>query len=635
MPGLEKSSSAFLRQAANSPIDWWPWSEEAFEKARREDKPVLVDVGASWCHWCHVMDETTYSDPEIAEVVNKEFVAIKVDRDEMPDLDRELQMAVQTISNESGWPLTVFMTPDRKVFFGGTYFPPKDVVGRPGMKKVLFYVLKLWKEQRDRVNEVSEGLRRAIEEWKSQSIGLADYDSLEALMNQVASSYDLEYGGLGNSMKFPHPTVDEALLEHSFLTNDDLGRKYAVHTLKMMGRGGVFDQVGGGFHRYAIDRDWGTPHFEKLLIDNAELLRDLIEAYSLTHEEELLFLAEMTVGSVKTYFWKGESYYNSIDADSEGVEGGFYTWDYDELLRLLGENWAKVFVHRAKRVEGRVVLRRIGWRQEIAKATGVPEEVAIDELRKRIEKLRELRDDNRKLPFRDENEYSNAHCLMAYSLIDADFLFGGLRGYYEPVVNKVMNGRPGRTLTSGREPLPEDLASCSLLLFKAFSARGDRRLLEAGIRLAQELEGLVESTNSSDNPNESPRSLVTKALTASRIYQGLEPDQSWFKLMPFEPTFQAGLIGLGALVAKRAWAHVVVIDEGDGAFEALLRSAFLTYHPFKLIEPVGQAEEVPRSVREMARYAERKSKAFVCTGKSCSTPLYTPEALARTLSMAR
>jgi len=205
MPGMEKSSSAFLRQAANSPIDWWPWSEEAFEKARREDKPVLVDVGASWCHWCHVMDETTYSDPEIAEVINKEFVAIKVDRDEMPDLDRELQMAVQAISNESGWPLTVFMTPDRKVFFGGTYFPPKDVMGRPGMKKVLFYVLKLWKEQRDRVNEISEGLKRAIEEWKSQSIGLADYDSLEALMNQVASSYDLEYGGLGNSMKFPPP----------------------------------------------------------------------------------------------------------------------------------------------------------------------------------------------------------------------------------------------------------------------------------------------------------------------------------------------------------------------------------------------------------------------------------------------
>jgi len=211
MPGMEKSSSAFLRQAANSPIDWWPWSEEAFEKARREDKPVLVDVGASWCHWCHVMDETTYSDPEIAEVINKEFVAIKVDRDEMPDLDRELQMAVQAISNESGWPLTVFMTPDRKVFFGGTYFPPKDVMGRPGMKKVLFYVLKLWKEQRDRVNEISEGLKRAIEEWKSQSIGLADYDSLEALMNQVASSYDLEYGGLGNSMKSPpHPIVDEA-----------------------------------------------------------------------------------------------------------------------------------------------------------------------------------------------------------------------------------------------------------------------------------------------------------------------------------------------------------------------------------------------------------------------------------------
>jgi Highly conserved protein containing a thioredoxin domain len=143
----------------------------------------------------------------------------------MPDLDRELLMAVQAISNKSGWSLTVFMTPDRKVFFGGTYFPPKDVVGRPGMKKVLFYVLKLWKERRDRVNEISEGLKRATEEWKSQNVGLANYDYLEGLMNQVASSYDLEYGGLGNSMKFPHPTVDEVLREHSFLTNSDLGRE--------------------------------------------------------------------------------------------------------------------------------------------------------------------------------------------------------------------------------------------------------------------------------------------------------------------------------------------------------------------------------------------------------------------------
>jgi len=199
MPGLEKSSSAFLRQAANSPINWWPWSEEVVEMARREDKLVLVDVGASWCRWCHVVDETTYSNPEMAEVVNREFVANKVDRDEMPDLDRELQMAAQVISNESGWPPTVFMTQDREVFFGGTYFPPEDVVGRPGMKKVLFYVLKLWKERRDRVNEISEGLKRAIEEWKSQSTGLADYDSLEALMSQVASSYDLEYGGWGTA----------------------------------------------------------------------------------------------------------------------------------------------------------------------------------------------------------------------------------------------------------------------------------------------------------------------------------------------------------------------------------------------------------------------------------------------------
>jgi uncharacterized protein YyaL (SSP411 family) len=635
MNRLKDSKSAFLRQSADSPIDWWPWCDEAFEKAKREDKPVLVDVGAAWCHWCHVMDETTYKDPEIAEIINKEFVPVKVDRDEMPDLDRELQMAVQAIANESGWPLTVFMTPDKKVFFGGTYFPPRDVMGRPGMKKVLMVILKMWKEQRDRVREISEGLQRAIAEWKSQSIGLADYNSLEALMNQVAASYDLEFGGLGNQMKFPHPTVDEALLAHSFLTGDDLGRKYATFTLRQMSRGGIFDQVGGGFHRYTVDRDWGTPHFEKLLVDNAELLSDLIHAFTMTKDEEVEYTLRMTVNSVIDYFWNADSFFNSIDADSDGVEGGFYTWDYDELLSLLGREWATVFVRNAKRVEGRIVLRRVGWREEIAKVTGVPEMNAISALEERVRLLKEARDRNRKLPFRDPNAYSHPQCLMASALVEADFLVGGLKDYYMKVANRLLGSRPGRTLDSGKEPLPEDLASCALLAFSVYSATGDVRFRERGRELVSELLSAMEGLTSADNPNESQRSLALRAYLTSTIMAGEDINYDYLKLMPYEPTFQAGLIRLGAIVERRSWAHVVIIDEGDGKLNELLRTAFLTYHPFKVIEQVQQGGEIPKDVREMAKYGERRTRAFVCTGKSCSMPVYDSESLSKLLASAK
>ena len=630
---LANAKSAFLRQAADSPIDWWPWCDEAFEKARREDKPVLVDVGASWCHWCHVMDETTYRDPDVVSVINENFVAIKVDRDERPDLDRELQMKVQAISGESGWPLTVFMTPEKEVFFGGTYFPPRDVPGRVGMKKVLTIVLRMWKEERHKVKGITEALERAISEWKSQSIGLADFSSLEALMNSVASSYDLEFGGLGNSMKFPHPTVDQALMAHHFLTGDDLGLKYSSFTLRQMSRGGIFDQVGGGFHRYTVDRDWGTPHFEKLLVDNAELLSDLVSAYQLTQDDELFYTLKMTANSFLEYFWNGDRFYNSIDADSDGIEGGFYTWDYDELVKLVGADWARVFARSAKRVEGRVVLRRAGWVEEISKLTNVPVERAKDELERKVKEMKEYRDRNRSLPYRDPNAYSYQQCVAGAALIEASPYFPQLASYALTIASKLLHGSVGRTLESGGEPLPEDLATCSYFLFKAYSFTSDPKFRDKAVETLKSLEGV--ELNASDNPNESARSLAAKASLFSHVLGLSDLNLEALKLTPVEPVFQAGLITVGAVVERRAWAHIVVVDEGDGRAEELVRTAWTTYHPFKVIELVKEGQEVPKDVKEMVNYGKGKSRAYVCAGKSCSLPVREPQQLRALIKSAK
>ncbi|TRM78251.1 thioredoxin domain-containing protein, partial [Sulfolobus sp. B5] len=238
---LSNSNSGYLRKAVEQPVNWYTWSDEAFQIAKREDKPILVDVGASWCHWCNVMDENTYSNPEIAKIINENFIPIKVDRDEMPDVDRVLQNAVMAITGESGWPLTVFMTPDKKVFFGGTYFPPEDMYGRIGFRKVLLEIMRVWREEREKIESGSLSLSDIRVVYKSvDSLGR---NLLDDAFSYITSYYDKVYGGLGYGAKFPHTMVDLLFLNYSAVKGDDLGKKLGSFTLKKMYYGGIFDQV--------------------------------------------------------------------------------------------------------------------------------------------------------------------------------------------------------------------------------------------------------------------------------------------------------------------------------------------------------------------------------------------------------
>ncbi|MFN3805074.1 MAG: thioredoxin domain-containing protein [Pyrobaculum sp.] len=276
---LDKTSSPFVLEGLRSKVRWWAWCPEAFVKARREDKPVLVDVGAVWCHWCHVMDETTYDDGEVAEVINQFFVPIKVDRDERPDIDRRLQEAAAALSGQAGWPLTVFMTPDGEVIWAATYLPPRGQYGLPGMASVLKAVLTAYRERRGQIRLLNDDLTRELSSWHSPHPGEADRGVQLDVLAQLASAFDDEFGGFGDAPKFPPVTPLDLLLLRYFY--DGRYRVMLEKTLSAMALGGVYDQVGGGFFRYSTDRMWAVPHYEKLLVDNGELLSIYARAYAL------------------------------------------------------------------------------------------------------------------------------------------------------------------------------------------------------------------------------------------------------------------------------------------------------------------------------------------------------------------
>ncbi len=336
---LEGATSTYLRAAAEQPIDWFPWGPEPFELAKRTGRPILLDVGASWCHWCHVMDEGTYADPEVARLLGQHFIAVKVDRDENPEVDRRYQRQVGALTGEGGWPLTAFLTPAGDVFLGGTYFPPTDGHGRPGFRRVLSEVARLWKDEPERIRENSQAIQGALERMKaSRAHGSATLDELlSAVISQVHSSYDPVNGGFGMAPKFPHPTAISLLLWDAFAHRRASSDERARETLLRMADGGMYDQVGGGFHRYSVDEGWHIPHFEKMGVDNAALLATYVEGAQRFADPRLEEVVRGTVGWVREVLGDpAGGFGSSQDADNApGDDGGYFTWSRGELKAAL------------------------------------------------------------------------------------------------------------------------------------------------------------------------------------------------------------------------------------------------------------------------------------------------------------
>jgi uncharacterized protein YyaL (SSP411 family) len=359
---LARASSSYLRSAMHQPIRWHEWGEEAFETAKRENKPILLDIGAVWCHWCHVMDRESYDDPEIAQIVNERFVAIKVDRDERPDIDSRYQVAVQALSGQGGWPLTAFLTPDGKPYFGGTYFPPDEHYGRPSFRRVLVAISDAYHEKNGDVTEQAKLVDRAIAH--SESFAAKGGDVSPRIVDEIVQAalkmFDVEHGGFGTAPKFPHPSVLDLLIDQYVTsgaalqrtdegvrphTSTDEIKQLFTTTLEKMARGGVYDQLAGGFHRYSVDERWVVPHFEKMSYDNSELLKNYVHGYQATGSE---FFAEIARDIIR---WMDEwlsdrkhgGFYASQDADiSLEDDGDYFTWTLDEAKAVLTEEEAQV-----------------------------------------------------------------------------------------------------------------------------------------------------------------------------------------------------------------------------------------------------------------------------------------------------
>lgn len=346
---LINETSPYLLQHAHNPVNWYPWGEEALQKAKAEDKPILVSIGYAACHWCHVMERESFEDESTAALMNEYFINIKIDREERPDLDHIYMDAVQAMSGSGGWPLNVFLTPDTKPFFGGTYFPPARAYGRASWKEVLEGIHQNYTEKKEEVISQAENLTSHLLTANSFGIQkpgepvLFAEEQLQTIAANLLANADAEWGGFGRAPKFPQSFSIQYLLRHYHFTNDEKALQQALLSLDKMIDGGIYDQLGGGFARYSTDAEWLAPHFEKMLYDNALLVSVMAEAYQITQNPRYATAIRHTLAFIESEMLSDENgFYSALDADSEGVEGKFYTWSKTEIDELLGED-APVF----------------------------------------------------------------------------------------------------------------------------------------------------------------------------------------------------------------------------------------------------------------------------------------------------
>ena len=423
---LIHETSPYLLQHAHNPVDWYPWSDEAFAKAKREDKPVLLSIGYSACHWCHVMERESFENEHIAQLMNDLFVNIKVDREERPDLDEIYMNAVQMLTGRGGWPMTMFLTPHRQPFYGGTYFPPEDRHGMPGFPRILRGVAQAYRDKPEDVQKSVEQILSALSRM-SQSEDHEHAFSPETIGKaaaQIATAYDAENGGLGQAPKFPNPGVYELFLRQYHQSGTLHFLEMVTHTLTRMALGGIYDHLGGGFHRYSVDGKWLVPHFEKMLYDNAQLVRILALLYRVTVNEFFKRVMEDTLDYLVREMLHSEGgFYSTQDADSEGEEGRFFVWSRTEVNQILSEEDGEIFcriydVTESGNFEGKNILHPILTESQAAglfKKTPDQIETVIAQAKQKLFAARETRHK----PFRDEKIVTSWNGLMLSGLAEA------------------------------------------------------------------------------------------------------------------------------------------------------------------------------------------------------------------------
>jgi uncharacterized protein YyaL (SSP411 family) len=502
---LAHETSPYLRQHAHNPVDWYPWGDEALRRARELDRPIFLSVGYSACHWCHVMEHESFEDPEVGRLLNDHFVPIKVDREERPDLDQIYMTAVQLMTGHGGWPMSVFLTPDLKPFYGGTYFPPDDRYGGqlPSFKRLLHAILDAWQSRREEVAEQAGKLVGHIRQ--VVRLEAADHplgpDVLRRAADELRHSFDPVHGGFGGAPKFPHPMDLRVLLRVWQRFGDDDALQMVRKTLDGMAMGGMYDHLGGGFHRYSTDRRWLVPHFEKMLYDNALLSVAYLEAFQATAEPFYREVVEETLGYVLREMTSPDGpFYSTQDADSEGEEGKFFVWSLDEIQSVLGKDLADVFaaaydVTQEGNWEGHNILHRSRTFEQEAKLLRLGEgelRARLDEARRKLFEVRS----RRVWPGRDEKALASWNGLMISALARASAVLGRLE-YREAAARaadfilarmRTPDGRLLHTWSRGYEPklngYLEDYAFLLEGLVDLYEATFEPRWVAAALDLA-------------------------------------------------------------------------------------------------------------------------------------------------------
>ena len=676
MNRLSSETSPYLLQHANNPVDWYPWGDEALERARTENKPILVSIGYAACHWCHVMERESFENEATAAVMNEHFINIKIDREERPDLDHIYMDAVQAMTGSGGWPLNVFLTPDGKPFYGGTYFPPIRMHIRPSWEEVLMSVSRTFKEKRNEIDAQAENLTAHLLLANDPSHQLAGGDdffsmqTIEEAKQNILKSADTMLGGFGNAPKFPQTFSIAFLLRSHFVNNpgdsaqgksnvEEAGLKQALLSLDKMIDGGIYDQLGGGFARYSTDAEWLAPHFEKMLYDNALLVDTLAEAYSLTGREEYRRVISQTIELVERELMHPEGgFYSALDADSEGEEGRFYVWKLEEVKEALGNDWkpfAEYYdVTKGGNWEGTNILRVKKRLEEFSTEKGHDKDKLASQLEKGRKKLMEVRS-QRIRPLLDDkqllgwNALMNSACTRAYAAIgDERYLELAERNMNFILDNFLKAGVFRHTWKGGVAKYPaflDDHAFLIRALIQLQEVTGERLWLTKALEIARTVIAQF-SDEDSQLFYYTPIGQKDVILRKKEIYDGALPSGNavmaanlyrlsiYFDLPEWRERSMGMVKGLGRAIAKYptsfgVWAsllqemvagtyEIAVVGKDH---EQLMGELHRLYLPHKVL----MGSETGDDEFPLLRHKNSADRAFIflCRNYSCEQPVVT------------
>lgn len=686
---LAGAASPYLREAALQPVHWLPWGEEAFHQAQELDKPILLDIGAVWCHWCHVMDVESYENTEIAGLINQYFVAIKVDMDERPDIDRRYQQAVQAISGSGGWPLTAFLTPGGEVFYGGTYFPPDDRFGRPGLRTLLPGIAEAYRTRKAEVLTGAAQLTSGLKKFAEDSIreGEVSDQLVSAIVNNMAQRFDADNGGFGAGVKFPAGSAIELALADYFFSRDPKMLEIVAKTLDAMAHGGVYDQIGGGFFRYATDPQWRVPHFEKMNYDNAELLVNYLHAYQATGKPLYREIALGIMSYLNSVLSDQENggFYAHQDADmTREDDGDYYTWTVQEVKNALPDDEMRVIL-RYYGIETRGEMRENPTKNVLFIAA-TPEIIA-QELKMPVEKVRQLIDRGkrhllearlkRKMPLVDKTIYSDRNGMLISAYLEAWQVLGDEQAKafalktLERLLQEAYQEGQGmyHAMFEGRARLHgllNDQVQMANALLDAFEVTAEQRYLTmakdlmnyAVKHLWDAQDGgffdrlLTEKALAAlerpfkdfeDNPTSSPNGVA--AVVLDRLAYLTNDEQYEQKALQTMRAFAGSAKEYGHFVASYALAvhyhlnrsaqAVIIGKKGHPKAQTLWKSALTTYRPGKMValyDPTDlKLKDLPPAVAGAVKVfgVQGEPKAYVCAGSTCAPPTGDPDEVTR------